>query len=316
MPRSTATGGRIPRVSIGLPVRNGENFLAAALDSILGETYTDFEVILSDNASTDTTPEICREYASRDSRIRFSRLDRDVGAAANFNRTIMVARGEYFRAASHDDLTHPDFVRRCVEILDSDPTVVLCHSKVGIVDSEGKQLAHHRYGPETGARRPRKRFHDLLFVRNECFEVFGLIRTEVLRDTGLIGAYPVGDRVFLSELAFRGRFHEIPEYLFFSRDHPQRSVRRLVSQHERASWFDVKLKGRITFPEWRTFLEYCRAIRRSPIAGTDRFLCYLYMVKWLYHYKVRMMQDLAVAARTWKARRTRAQRRQKLHSEG
>ena len=99
-----------PRVSIGLPVYNGENFLEFALDSILGQTFQDFELIISDNASTDATESICRRYAAKDSRIRYYRNPNNQGAAQNYNRVFALARGEYFKWAAHDDVCKPNYL--------------------------------------------------------------------------------------------------------------------------------------------------------------------------------------------------------------
>ena len=95
---------KVPRVSIGLPVYNGENYMAAAIDSLLAQTFTDFELIISDNASTDATEQICRDYAHRDGRIRYYREEVNRGAAWNFTHTFELARGEYFKWHAHDDL--------------------------------------------------------------------------------------------------------------------------------------------------------------------------------------------------------------------
>ncbi|NOZ02768.1 MAG: glycosyltransferase [Deltaproteobacteria bacterium] len=292
-----------PRVSIGLPVYNGENFVEDAIRSILAEYYSNIELIISDNASTDRTEEICRDYAARDGRIRYLRNERNLGAAPNYNRTFHEARGEYFRWAAHDDMTEPEFLARCVEALDSDPSVVLAHTRVRIVDQRGNKVEDYDYRPNTSAPDPCKRFFDLLFVKNNCFEFFGLNRRDVLAQTQLHGTYPVGDRVTLSELAFRGRFFEHPEPLFLSREHPDRSVRRHVSQQERAAWFDASRANAITFPEWRAFWEYCKAIDRSPLSARDKTRCYLYMVKWLRHYRKRMRRDVYVACLDMASRR-------------
>jgi glycosyltransferase involved in cell wall biosynthesis len=126
--RESAVMATPPRVSIGLPVYNGERFLKDALDSILSQTYRDFELIISDNASSDHTEEICRRYAARDERVRYYRYDNNVGAARNFNRVFQLSRGEYFKWAAHDDICSPGFLQRCVKILDSDTAVVVCFS--------------------------------------------------------------------------------------------------------------------------------------------------------------------------------------------
>ena len=115
----------IPRVTIGLPVYNGQNYLVETLESLLAQTYTDFELVISDNASTDRTEAICRQYAAGDARIRYYRNDENIGASANYNRAFELGRGEYFKWAAHDDLLAPTYLERCVEVLDANPDVVL-----------------------------------------------------------------------------------------------------------------------------------------------------------------------------------------------
>src|SRR6185295_20414870 len=102
---------RPPRVSIGLPVFNGEQLLRQAVDSLLAQTFSDFELVISDNGSTDGTEAICREYAARDSRIRYLREPENRGGSWNFSRLPPLARGEYFRWSCHDDICEPTHLR-------------------------------------------------------------------------------------------------------------------------------------------------------------------------------------------------------------
>jgi glycosyltransferase involved in cell wall biosynthesis len=129
---------RTPRVSIGLPVFNGERYLARALDSLVAQDFEDFELIISDNASTDGTSEICQEYAGRDRRINVHRNERNIGAVGNFNRTLQLSSGDYFKWAAHDDWCAPEFLSRCVEVLDEDPSMILCFTAMGVADAEGR----------------------------------------------------------------------------------------------------------------------------------------------------------------------------------
>ena len=140
-----------PRVSIGLPVYNGEVYLSGALDTLLGQTFTDIELIISDNASTDRTPEICRSYAARDHRVRYIRHEVNRGVPWNHNFALRQASGEYFRWASHDDFCAPDFVARCVKELDADPGLVLCHTRTVVLDGEGTVLSHNGGSPWIGS---------------------------------------------------------------------------------------------------------------------------------------------------------------------
>src|SRR5690606_26626232 len=133
---------------------------AETLDSILAQDFTDFELIASDNASTDGTPEILADYARRDSRVRPVRSDVNLGAAANYNRPVELARGQYFKWASDDDLIAPTYVSSCVGILDARPDVVLAYGKTRLIDESGEVLADHRDGMHLPSPHPWERLRD------------------------------------------------------------------------------------------------------------------------------------------------------------
>src|SRR6476646_2411498 len=132
---------RVPKVAIGLPVYNGAKYVAEAIESVLAQTYGDLELVISDNASTDATEEICRDYTARDSRVRYARAEQNGGAAWNFNRTFELSRGEYFKWLAHDDAIGPQYLARCLAVLDRDPGVVLCHTRTGIINGQGELVA-------------------------------------------------------------------------------------------------------------------------------------------------------------------------------
>src|ERR1700682_2243328 len=130
------------KITIGLPVYNGAKYLAAAMDSILAQSYGDFDLLISDNASTDGTEEICRDYAKKDPRIRYIRQRQNLGAAANHNLLIPMTDSPYFKWASHDDLLAPGFLAACVDVLDRDSTVVLASPASMLIDEVGKPLPY------------------------------------------------------------------------------------------------------------------------------------------------------------------------------
>ena len=138
----------------------------------------------------------------------------------------------------------------------------------------------------------------------ECHEVFGLIRTDVLKKTRLIDSFIASDRILRTELGLRGKFFEIPEYLFFSRDHNERSIRAMPAHHLRASWFDPDYTGKKVFPHWRIFFEYARCIQRVPLARHQRLQCYFHIAHWVGTNLnwARMVSDIVIAARpnSWK----------------
>jgi glycosyltransferase involved in cell wall biosynthesis len=275
-------GSNAPRVTVGLPVYNGEAYLAQAIESLLGQTYPDFELIISDNASTDGTGSICSDFERRDGRIRYARSDVNVGAAANYNRLVEMARGDYFKWAAHDDLCLPGYLESCVAVLDANPGVVVCYPRTRIIDEEGRDRGPYQDDLHLTSPRSHERFRDVVFREaGECNAVFGLIRTGVLRKTGLIGNYPASDMILLSELALHGNFHEVPEALFQRRDHPTTSIRANVTAGERAAWFDPKKADKVQLVHWRWALEYHRAIRRAGAGASDGLHCYRYLGRWL-----------------------------------
>ncbi|WP_374686562.1 glycosyltransferase family 2 protein [Promineifilum sp.] len=281
-----------PRVSIGMPVYNGQNFIVETLESLLAQSYTDFELIICDNASTDGTEAICHDYATRDPRIRYHRNETNIGAPANYNLCFELARGEYFKWAAHDDLCAPTFLERCVEVLDRDPHVVLAYTQAKAIDDKGKVVKiypgkHHFNAPE-----PRVRFYEYVLDPHPVVAVFGLMRRETLGHTRLIGKYAGSDRPLLSEMSLLGKFYEVPEHLFFYRFHEAQSWGGNKSAHAQQAWYDARRAGKITFPQWRLLREHIRSIERSPVGLQDRVACYLYMGYWMLKNRRRLGQNL------------------------
>lgn len=268
----------MPRVSIGLPVYNGENFIRDAIDSILAQSYDDFELIISDNASTDRTREICEEYAAHDRRIRYYRNSENLGAAKNFNRTFELSTGEYFKWAAHDDIIAPTFIEKCVEVLDSDSSVVLCHSKTEFIDESGRLISVSTERLAFGARRPHERFREMALLKHGCFQAFGVMRTTTLRQTPGIGRYTASDRVLLAELALHGRFFEVPEHLFARRNHAGQSI-ITFRYRDRIAWFDPSQVGKLRLETWSCLGKHFEAIMRPPLRWCDRLRCFLSMAR-------------------------------------
>jgi glycosyltransferase involved in cell wall biosynthesis len=273
-----------PRVSIGLPVFNGEKYLAEALDSILAQTYANFELIISDNASTDSTEEICQAYAARDQRIHYVRNEKNLGASENFNRVFKLSSGVYFKWATHDDSCASTFLERCVEVLDRDPSVVLCYTRAQVIDEHGVVLLDYDAKPGVSSPEPRERFYECICVRHPQITivpvmVFGLIRASTLKKTRLIGNYTSSDGVLLGELALRGRFYEVPEFLFSYRRHREQSC-MAYGRYRVGAWYDPRKAGKITFPHWRLLIEHFNSVGRVLRSWYERVRCYVYLFWW------------------------------------
>jgi glycosyltransferase involved in cell wall biosynthesis len=276
---------RTPTISVGLPVRNGAQHVAAAIESVLGQTFTDLELIISDNASTDATPAICAGYAARDPRVRYHRHERDIGASGNFNFVFHEAAGKYFKWAAHDDVIRPTYLERCHAALEAAPDAVLCQSLVQIVDEHnagGELYDHAAFG--TGSPRQSDRLAARLRARR-CMDIFGLIRQDALLGTALIAGHVGADRTLLLELALRGRFVGVPEVLFLNRDHPGRFTRRHRSLREQARWYAPQSAERKVLRTWTLYATGLRLVRTYVIDRAERRRCYLQMARSLAYHR-------------------------------
>jgi glycosyltransferase involved in cell wall biosynthesis len=257
-----------PRVSIGVPVRNGERFLEEALDSLLGQSYTDFELIISDNASSDRTESICREYAARDKRIRYYRSDQDVGLANNFNYLFIRARGEYFKWAAADDVHEPDWIARCIDVLERDPAVVLVYGKTRFIDENGAPVNKTDPGFDLRSDIATERFRYVMYATSWVNAIFGLIRTKSLANTRLLPSYPGGDYPLLGELAIAGKFVEVPDLLFLRRLHPEASSQKTDDVAYLAHLWTAS--GQKCFPVWSRSRDDFSTIMGSDLSAREK----------------------------------------------
>jgi glycosyltransferase involved in cell wall biosynthesis len=286
-----------PRVSLGMPVYNGEAFLEEALRSLLGQTFEDFELVISDNASTDRTRDICLDYAARDRRIRFHRNEVNLGFCRNQNFVIQAARGDYFLLTHHDDVRALRYLERTVAVMDADPCIVVCYTNTRDIDEHGNLLP--RVDPALRFDSPdwRERFRDAIRMDHICEPDFGLTRLDKLHATRLHGDYADSDRVLLAELALHGPFHRIPDLLFYRRVHAAQSTAIAPDRQSRTVWFSPEKSGALIFPHFRQLKEYLSAIGRAPVNWHQRAWCYLEMARWTGVNHGRLFQDLEYALR-------------------
>lgn len=305
---------REPIVSIGVPVYNGEDYLAAALDSILSQTFQDFELIICDNASTDATEAICREFANKDARVRYHRQPHNLGAAPNYNDVYHRSRGKYFKWCAHDDLLEPTFVERCVEALETRPECPVAYTMFSRIDATNDVIEEGASHPALSAGAPQVRADVAIHPYKEGgasdSPIFGVIRRTALDRTRLHGSYTGSDRTLVLELALQGPFYEVPERLFLNREHPSRSIR--ISEHTdevghvREAWFDSERAGRIVFPSWRRLSEFVTAILQSPLATADKARCFGVVARQVAGRSwKRLAYDVLVAVRLLFSRRRR-----------
>lgn len=269
-----------PQVSVGLPVYNGEEYVGTAIESILNQDLADLELIISDNASNDRTESVCRKYASEDPRVIYIRRPYNIGGARNFNFVVEMARSRYFKWMAHDDVCHPSFLSRCLDVLEETPSAVLAYPRPVDIDEDGKLIGPRDQGLPFGHGRPYQRFRSTMTCSHAALPQFGVIRTATLRRTRLLGTYQGGDRPLLAELALHGRLVEVPEELFLHREHRDRSVYACRGETEMRKWWDPLSTNKYTKATWRRLGDYVARIRRSPAPRRDRLWSYFFMLRW------------------------------------
>lgn len=288
-----------PRISVGMPVYNGERFLRQALDSIVSQTLTEFELIISDNASTDSTGDICTEYANRDPRIRYVRQPANRGAVWNVNHVLALARAPLFTWAHADDVRAPRHLECCVTTLENAPeTVVLVCTRSLTIDEAGRSRENH-HSMDLRQPRPSDRLRAVLRTDGNVDVVFGAVRTDVLRACGALGPYQFSDVAQVSELALRGEFWEIPEPLFYRRIHPNSSARPDWTPRDTAVYLDPQNKRQIVLPRIQAYRTIRRVLdeRRLPPDEATRCRKVLWRNWILPHWRA-LAFEVAGASRT------------------
>jgi glycosyltransferase involved in cell wall biosynthesis len=307
--------GQGPRVSLGMPVYNAERYLEEALESLLGQSFTDFELVISDNASTDRTGDICRAYAAKDERIEYFRMRQNYGLIDNFNTVFRLSIGEYFKWAASDDVCGRDYLLEAVRVLDEDPSTVLVWAKTVGIDEWGQRVplpyqvsdmnsAESVYSPD-----PTVRFRRLL--RNiwwAATPLSGVIRAKTLAATRW--NYPrhiAGDHILLAELSLRGRFYELPEEMFYLRMHAGKTTWQHRSLRDRAALVNRRDPGRGPVGWWRMLRSYPERlarytiiVRNAPIGLRQKGVCELEVFRAAVSWAGLRVRQVASHASPWR----------------
>jgi glycosyltransferase involved in cell wall biosynthesis len=304
-----------PRLSIGVPVYNGAKFLRATLDSLLSQTFADFELIITDNCSTDSTQQICLEYAARDPRVRYFRNDRNLGPAPNYNRCFELARGELFKWQAGDDLVAPDFLEKCIAELDRNPQAVAVYTATREIGPDGEPLFDHDTELDLSDPSISTRLARYSFVnhrRHHATELWAVIRADVMRRwQPTKGSFPSADRLVITRLILYGTMPRLNEYLFFNRSHGNRSQTYLDKMKVRPGsrlvkyigcgplpsyeWWDASKKGKIVFPEFRWVWEYFKAVHETPMPAGEKLKCYSVLCGLSIKFLPRFARDILIA---------------------
>lgn len=267
-------------VDIGLPVYNGGRYLAAALDSLLAQTHSDLAIWISDNGSTDETPDIAGRYVALDPRVHYERHDTNRGAGWNFEHVRVHASGPYFKWAAHDDLHEPTYLIRCIEALEADADAVIAQPRSAFIDDAGDEVVRSFRVNDWSHPSPAARLRAVLGRNHEYGFAFGLIRAEVLTQVDEYRARYGADELLLAELALRGRFVEVDDHLFLNRLHPDRSMVQNSGLRYRLLWNGWWGGTGSKFPAWRFLADLREVVDRAPIGDDDRRACRRVLLEW------------------------------------
>jgi glycosyltransferase involved in cell wall biosynthesis len=285
-----------PRVTVGVPVYNGEHYLAATLDSLLDQTVDDFVILVGDNASTDGTADIVQAYARRDSRVRHVRHPRNLGAAGNYSRLCRMADTEFFRWSAADDCSGPRFLQLCLETLEQNPDAVLVYPRVILIDADGHSLGDYAENLHLPQPRAADRFFTLLNNVRLCNALYGVARTDALRRTRLLGSYLGSDIVFQAELALYGKILEAPEGLLFRRMHGATFTSMTVEQQ--IEFNSPGRRQRSEFYWWRHLREHTHSILRAPLPVSERLAILKRLLRRAISGRDALLREILTAGRS------------------
>lgn len=282
-----------PLITVGLPVYNSERYIKQSLDSLLAQTYSAFVLVISDNASTDNTAQICRQYAAADSRVRYFRNDVNIGNPRNFNRVSELTTTRYLKWSTADDFWKPTFLERALEIMEHDSSIALCYPQAVLVDAEGGNPTDYDDVLHLVQEDPVDRFLALIARIKLAHQHLGLIRMSHLRQTHLLGAYVGSDINLLAELTLYGKFYELPDRLFFRRFHKDSgSWQRGNAAHE-ARRYHAASTRRATLRAWRSHLRFLSAVNAAPLSLKSKMRIYPHLLRRMIWGRRDLVRELA-----------------------
>jgi glycosyltransferase involved in cell wall biosynthesis len=262
-----------PPVGIGIPVFNGENYLSEAINSVLDQSYADLEVFICDNASTDKTEDICREFARKDPRIHYVRNTENIGAAKNYDLVWHRSENTFFKWLAHDDRLLPNFVEQTVEVLEADSSIILCNGVVDYIDEHGEHMGYYKSViRDADSDDPAARFAAIILRMHTCVDFFGMIKREFMVGSLLHQAYRGSDRAFLAQMALRGRFFQIASPLVQMRQHPNQ-YSKMKNVRQQLAWQDPDRERTQEIAVLRMYKVYKELVASEVLSETDRNAC-------------------------------------------
>lgn len=282
----------MPLLSVGLPVHNGEQWLSQSVESMLAQSFGDFELIISDNASTDGTRSLCEQFAAQDDRVRYHRNPTNIGVYRNFNRVLELSSAKYFKWAAVGDFCLDGFFEKCVAVLESREDVVLVYPRAlllfGGIDGTGYA---QEYDDNLNLEHPRPADRFRAYLERERFNnvMHGIVRASAVRDTALHRPYPGSDISMIAELSLRGKFLEIPERLFARRFDAEISALMMsaTSAAQLSMPAGPTVRQRVNLHSHR-FL----TVARAPIDFREKLRAWLYLFRRVFRLRHQVIRSL------------------------
>ncbi len=268
-----------PIVSIGVPLFNGERYVEQALNSLLKQSFADFEIVVCDNASTDRTPEIVADLASSDTRIKFFSNRKNRGLVFNFNRVFELGTGKYFRWHAYDDWVQPPLLEKCVAVLEERQDVIGAYSLAHQIDGNGNVVVTdvvEEFKTALLADCPVRRMKSTITLNGWSGIIHGLFRRDAMLDYMPYRDYFGADRLLLTQLALQGKMAAVEDGLFVQRYHDDNSSRR--STREIAELLSGRPQRGLIFPMGKAFVDYLRLFRDPKLGAMDRTRSLSYLV--------------------------------------
>lgn len=289
----------LPQVSIGIPVYNGATHLRRTIESVLAQSFDAFELIISDNASTDGTWDICQEYAERDKRIRCVRQPRNLGANPNFNILFEMSQGEFFKWTGHDDQLDHSFLERCVKALEASPDASIAYCGETYCDDEGNEVLRCDDPYSIDGLEPDVRFRQWMWdmdIKNQRRSdlVYGLIRSSHLRTTRLFRDTLATNKLLILELVVTGPVEYIEDVLVQRTPAPHRTI------EQRMKRLSPTAQSGGMLPFWKLAFEFVKVAWNLDIESKRRISLVLSCVRYfLSGRRLRqLLWDIRRAART------------------
>lgn len=280
-----------PRVSVGMPVYNTEKYVGAAIEAHLNQTYSDFELILTDNASTDRTEEICRSYAAKDPRVIYVRNPQNLGASANYRRCFELATGEFFRWTPSDDLVSPNLLRLAVDVLDRDQSVFVAYARTKLINGEGSVIGDIDENLHLMDDRPSNRWKGVLRNLRMGNLHYGLCRAAFLRKTGLLRNYGGGDIPLICEMSLYGKFFEMPDAFFYRRMHEAASS-AMKNSADIMALYDPKNRKKLRMYYWSQLIDNLISVVRAPISTMEKMRILGFEAHWVFRGRREYLREL------------------------